>query len=268
MSDYEFHIDRFSLMTSLLNVVNETSSESSVNILARYFLEHLYELGKLNIYDVAEDCYISRSGVQRFCKAIGFDTFSNLKINSPVEIGVHQGAIIGYANRENFRSYARDAMGEMMLEIEELSDRQDISDLARRIHDCRRVVLLSAEYSSMAPRNLQQELMAIGKLVFIVTDSHTDFTLLRSLGEDELLIVCSATGNYAYVAQELVGELTLPVKALITLSRDPIFRGSYDKVFYLSENADNCQRSVYTKYGMSFFFDLLYNTYLQMFYRA
>ncbi|MBQ2157871.1 MAG: hypothetical protein II443_04830, partial [Oscillospiraceae bacterium] len=69
MSDYEFHIDRFSLMTSLLNVVNETSSESSANILARYFLEHLYELGKLNIYDVAEDCYISRSGVQRFCKA-------------------------------------------------------------------------------------------------------------------------------------------------------------------------------------------------------
>ena len=120
----------------------------------------------------------------------------------------------------------------------------------------------------MAPRNLQQELMAIGKLVSLVTDSHTDFTLLRSLGEDELLIVCSATGNYAYAAEELIGELRLPCKALITLSRDPIFRESYDKVFYLSENADNCQRSVYTKYGMSYFFDLVYSTYLKMYYRA
>ena len=56
-------------------------------------------------------------------------------MNSPVELTVHQGAIISYANRPDFRHYARDAMGEMMREIEELSDRQDISDLARRIHD-------------------------------------------------------------------------------------------------------------------------------------
>lgn len=266
MGDYSFDIGRFSLMTTLLNVVNENSCESSSYVLACYFLKHFYELDKLNIYDVADECFVSRSGVQRFCKSIGFDTFSGLKSSSPLERNIHKTSFIAYANRPDFRDFTRASMDEMMREVEQMADRQDVAGFARAIHDSANVVLLTAEFSSMAPRDLQQELLVAGKLVSLVTDSHPDYALLRSLTEGDLLIVCSATGNYAYAVNDALAQLTKPNKALVTLNRDPLFAKTYQTVYYLSgQNLDH-QRSVYTKYGVSYFLDLLYNTYLREYY--
>ena len=189
MGDYSFDIVRFSLMTTLLNVLNENSCESSSYALACYFLKHFYELDKLNIYDVADECFVSRSGVQRFCKSIGFDTFSGLKGSSPLEREIHKTSFIAYANRDDFRSFTRAAMDEMMREVEQMADRMDVDAFARSIHDSPNVALLTSEFSSMAPRDLQQELLVAGKLVSLVTDSHPDFALLRSLTLDDLLVV-------------------------------------------------------------------------------
>ena len=144
MGDSAFDIGRFSLMTTLLNVVNENSCESSSYALACYFLKHFYELDKLNIYDVADECF-------------------------------------------DFRDFTRASMDEMMREVEQMADRQDVAGFARDIHDSPNVALLTAEFSSMAPRDLQQELLVAGKLVSLVTDSHPDYALLRALTEDDLL---------------------------------------------------------------------------------
>lgn len=267
MNEYTFQIDRFSLMTSLLNVVNENSRDAAPHILALYFLKHFDELDRLNIYDVAEACFISRSSVQRFCKAIGFDTFSTLKINTPVERELHKTSFIAYADRPDFPAYARTSMSEMMHEIEYLAEKQDLADFARSIHDSGHTALLTSEYSSMAPRDLQQELFVAGKLVALITDSHPDFGLLHSLAEGDLLIVCSATGNYAYAIDEEIRRLAGPRRVLITVNRDKLFRETYQTVFYLSEYADDRQRSVYTKYGMGYFLDLLYSTYIRRYYQ-
>lgn len=263
MEEYEFHINKFSLMTSLLAVVNENSSESSAYVLARYFLEHFAELDKLNIYDVADECYVSRSGIQRFCKSIGFDTFSSLKTNSLVEREIHRQAIVAYARRPDFADYTRSSMGDMMEELERMAGEQDLAGFARKLYESRKVVLLTAEYSSMGPRDLQQELLVAGKFVSLATDSHIDFSLLRSLGEEDMLIVSSATGNYAYAVNDVIRELPKPCRVLLTLNRDTLFREAYDKIFYLSGEGETRQRSVYTKYGVGYFFDLLYNSYIQ-----
>ncbi len=72
-------IRHFSLMNSLLAVVNRSPHDSMDSTLARYFLERFDRLADLNVYDVAEECYTSRSGIRRFCQSIGLDNFSDLK---------------------------------------------------------------------------------------------------------------------------------------------------------------------------------------------
>ena len=69
----------FSLMTALLAVMNESEPKDPYYVLAQYFLYHFDQLRDLNIYDVADACYVSRSGIRRFCQSIGFDNFSDLK---------------------------------------------------------------------------------------------------------------------------------------------------------------------------------------------
>ena len=69
----------FSLMTALLAVMNESEPKDPYYVLAQYFLYHFDQLRDLNIYDVADACYVSRSGIRRFCQSIGFDNFSDMK---------------------------------------------------------------------------------------------------------------------------------------------------------------------------------------------
>lgn len=76
-------INRLSLLNSLFNVLNENNQGDPYLILAEYFLEHYHELSRLNIYDVAADCFVSRSSIRRFCQAIGYENSSRLKMNSP-----------------------------------------------------------------------------------------------------------------------------------------------------------------------------------------
>lgn len=265
MNSYECRIDQFSLMTSLLNVLNEKNTETSSYVLARYFLERFDRLEQLNIYDVAEECFVSRSGIQRFCKSIGFDTFSNMKFISAMERELSQTTYIAYGRLEDFRENSRQAMNKMMEELEMRADQEDLPGFAQMIHDSQNVVILTAECSSMAPRDLQQELLAAGKLIYLVTDSHPNFDLIQSLGSNDLLVVCSVTGNYAYAINESIAQIESPHKILVTLNRDSFFIKNYHRIIYLSDEGNDRQRSVYTKYGMGYFLDLLYNTYLRQY---
>ena len=56
-------VRHFSLMNSLLTVFNSTEPGDPENTIAQFFLEHFENLDQLNVYDVAEECYTSRSAV-------------------------------------------------------------------------------------------------------------------------------------------------------------------------------------------------------------
>lgn len=269
MEEKQYSMAKFSLMTSLLAVLNENRKDDSYFLLAQYFLQHFHELDKLNIYDVAEECYISRSGIRRFCKSIGFDNFSELK--EADEWTRHREAFIGYANRADFREYLNRSIQEMMRDIDRMADLQSIDKLARRLHDSGDIVLLTSDYSSNAAREFQQEMVVMGKIVRILTDSYADPELLDNMHENDLLITSSATGNYAIAVDDMLRGLK-PCKVLVTLNHSKRFYSNYHFIFYLSqktqEHADistGGHRSVYTKYGINYFFDLLYHRYVRLY---
>lgn len=258
---------RFSLMTSLLNVMNTSSPEDSSYILSRYFLEHFSTLRQLNIFDVAQECFVSRSGIRRFCQSIGFDNFSMLKDYSQ-ERKMHHDVFTHYADRPDFAAAMKADMIKMMDEIEFLAEKQDIGYLVREIHDSPLVYLLTSDYSSMAAREFQLEMMVMGRLVHLLTDSGKGAGRADSLDSGTLVITCSATGNYALAADETVRSLQAK-KVLITKCRFPLFSKTYDRIFYLSETGGedpplpDSPRDIYTRYGMNYFLDLLYNRYVK-----
>ena len=70
-----YSITRFNLLTTLLAILNTNNTEDTNFHIAKYILEHFQNLDQLSIYTVADECFVSRSSVQRFIKTIGYDSF-------------------------------------------------------------------------------------------------------------------------------------------------------------------------------------------------
>ena len=97
-----------------------------------------------------------------------------------------------------------------------------------------------------------------------VTSANKNVDLLSTMEKDDLLLVCSVTGNYALAINDQIKGITAK-KCLITLNRTSLFEDSYSFIYYLGKqiqlSTQNIvtSRNVYNNYGLTFFFDLFYH---------
>ncbi|MBQ8994745.1 MAG: MurR/RpiR family transcriptional regulator [Oscillospiraceae bacterium] len=258
-------IKRFNLATSLFNILNTNDENSTDFIIAKYFLDHLYELSNTSIYTVADQCYLSRSSIQRFIKNIGFDSFTSLKEASK-DLIAHQRSYTDYTDHTDYNRYLSESIKNMMDDINSTVKPVTLTNLARRIHDADTVVLMTAEGSGDAVKNFQQQMLTMGKLIRVVTSSSLSSGLLDQMDRNDMVITCSVTGNYAIAIQ---GELSkcIPYKCLITLNHSSLFESVYSSIFYIGKKISITQsqqkqfRNAYTMYGMEYFLDLLFHYY-------
>lgn len=256
-------VRHFSLMNSLLTVFNSTEPGDPENTIAQFFLEHFESLDQLNVYDVAEECYTSRSGIRRFCQSIGFDNFSALKACA-WEWRTHQKFFIDYTNHSSFKAHLSNEIGRMIASVNEQISDEDLDSLAQLIHDAGKVILLASDFSSMAVREFQQSMLFMHKIPQILTDSFGSEKSLESMGPSDLIIVISASGNYARAAQNQLSR-SAACRVLITTNRDHGLRDFFDAVLQLSPENHYGERTVYAKYGITYVFDLVYNHYFEKF---
>lgn len=252
-------IRHFSLMNSLLAVVNQSPHDSQDSVLARYFLENFDRLAQLNVYDVAEECFTSRSGIRRFCQSIGIDNFSDLK-SYAWEWSRHRRLFSRYTDHENYREYLIGALAHMDRTINDAVPEETLDSLAAFIHDARRVVILTSDFSSGAVRQFQQSMLYLHKMVDIVTDSTGDITQLATLGAHDALIVISEHGNYARAVQSVFAGSKIP-RVLITVDADADIEDAFTFAVRLSPEPQAAGRTVFAQYGITYLLDLLYNRY-------
>lgn len=256
-------IRHFSLMNALLGVLNATPHDSTENVLARYFLEHFDRLGSLNVYEVAESCFTSRTGIRRFCQSIGLDNFSDLK-SYAWEWKEHRDLFVEYTNHEDFRAYLSESISATIAQANKHVDDSTLNAFACALHEAREVMILTSDFSSMAVRQFQQSMLYLNKIVRIVTDSSGDVKQLSSFEPSDLLIVVSEHGGYARAVQPTIPE-TGVASALITADCDGGLADSFDLVMRVPPINATSGRSVFAQYGVAYLLDLLYNAYYFLF---
>lgn len=254
-------LKRLDLIYNLLLTINQKQSNDPNYILTQYFLEHFTELSQLNIHEVAADCYVSRSTVRRFCQQIGYENFKDLKEEFR-EFKYQYTYFTKLAKRDNFREYLTSELDAMLKELNERMNTEEIDKIAQRIHDSKNVVFLSSYSSVLFLVEFQRPLVLSGKLVKIMTDTNMDVDFLNSLEPDDFIVMVSATGNFATTNKDILKNVKA-YKTLITTARKSEIELEYDKVYHLSANDYSDVKSVYSKYGMEYFFDILYSTYLR-----
>ena len=252
-------IRHFSLMNSLLAVVNQSPHDSMDSTLARYFLERFDRLAGLNVYDVAEECFTSRSGIRRFCQSIGLDNFSDLK-SYAWEWSCHRRLFSRYADHDNYREYLMAALAEMDRTINEAVPQETLDRLAYLMSSSERIVILTSDFSSGAVRQFQQSMLYLHKVIDIVTDSTGDISQLETLTERDVLVVISEHGNYARAVRTALANSPVAT-VLVTVDSDTETMVSFAHAVRLSPAPATAGRTVFAQYGITYLFDLLYNRY-------
>lgn len=253
-------INRLSLLNSLFTVINENNQDDSYFVLAHYFLEHYHELSSLNIYDVSDECFVSRASVRRFCQSIGYDNFKDLKTDT-YEFKEEFNCYLDHFYRRDYRSYLTSAIHEMIEELNERMNTKEVERIVDRLHDSRHLVFITSNTTTARIRDFQHSMIVCGKIIRIVSDMYTDNELIQCLDERDSLFTISASGRLANAARDIVKN-SRAYRCLVTTNRDESLKDYYDRVFHLSARDYSTEKSIYGKYGLDYMFDVIYSAYI------
>ncbi|MBQ3419241.1 MAG: MurR/RpiR family transcriptional regulator [Erysipelotrichaceae bacterium] len=263
MSESNHSINRFNLLTSLLSIIDRNDEDNTDFIIAKYILDNREQFAKMSIYEVADNCFVSRSSIQRFIKNIGYDSFNEIK-SALGEVSLHEKALLSYTDYNDYSDYLLKNINLMTKDIVNVSKSQGFKNLVEQFINANNVVILIAEDSAPSCKLFQQQLLALGKFVRIISSASKKISLLNSLDSNDLLLVCSVTGNFAIAINDTLKDLKAK-KCLITSNHTAQFINNYFLIYYLAEDFEvsNSEisrlKNVYTTYGLSFFFDLFYH---------
>lgn len=259
----EHNIFKFNLLSSLLFVLNHNDKDDTDFIIAWYLITHLRKIKDISIYKIAEECFVSRSSIQRFIKNIGYESYTQLKENAD-EVVAHEFGFIDYTDHAEYQQYLAKSITDMINDVIRATKSKRYQSLINTFMNSENIVILTAEDSSHACRVFQQQALTVKKLVRIVTSASNTLSILESMEPDDLLIVCSVTGNFALAINSQIRDIKAK-KCLVTMNTTSRFEGIYDLIYYMSSlyrfNSHDfvSNRNVYNYYGLNLFFDLFYH---------
>lgn len=153
----------------------------------QYIYHHKRECQKMSIQELAQSCNVSHTSIIRFCKKLGLDGYSELKVHLKwnLEKGFHYE-----------KNTIRDAVKELHETIT-MMEEKDLDPVLEMIHQAKRVFIYG---SGQVQYNAAQELrkdFAYGKKIFFVIDGELeiDTTLRYANREEDVFILISLSGD-------------------------------------------------------------------------
>ncbi|HEY2420437.1 MAG TPA: hypothetical protein VGI04_03445 [Neobacillus sp.] len=260
-ADHTSHL-RTSLLHTLFSIINEENVGDSSYVLAHYFLEHYSELKDLNIFEVATDCFVSRSSVRRFCKAIGYENFIDMKLEFTRYDQVYYNNI-KYAAQENYQQLLSFEINKMIQDITINVTGEVLKEMVESIDQSRYTIFLIPGAYNGAVKDFQEKMVAHHRVIYLISENYSENKLIQNLTKDDLLITLSTSGVFAEEASKFTKGLE-GKKVLFTCNTEMSQGSFYDKTYYMSaQGQEELNIPVYSKYGINFMLDILYSEYVK-----
>lgn len=256
-------INRWGLLNSLINIINEGSDDDTNVVLAKYLLQNYSRIQELNVYDIAEECFVSRATVRRLAQNLGYINFKGLKKQFD-----------NFYNFSNNYSYYRfgiqtsiegqsvaTQLYEMATECDNNLTPDVLDRIITKINQSNQIVFLTSDVYSNQSSEFQKAMILSGKIVRVISNKFEDNLTLKNLCSEDMLIVMSVTGFFASVSLDMVNSLNV-YKILMTTIHKPLYEKCYNEVWYLSNSDKSQKRSVYTVYALEYCLENIYAAYI------
>ena len=170
------------LVNSKLDKLNPTDL-----IVWRYIYAHKKECCYISIYDIADNCNVSRTTVLRFAKKLGLDGFSDLKMMLKMEIS---------QAREKPSMDIAEATVNLCKNVGEEIAKQDFTRLNKLLHNAKRIFVYA---SGHVQKNVASEISRLfvncNVLVYEIKGPDEIGIILKNITENDLFIIISLSGE-------------------------------------------------------------------------
>ncbi|MCF0105322.1 MAG: MurR/RpiR family transcriptional regulator [Holdemanella sp.] len=250
------NVNEFGLVNSLTDIINNDEEDSTNVVIAKYILNHINSLKELNIFDMAEECFVTRASIRRFCQNIGFENFREMKNCSQQHYSFYKQS--PYV--ENYDEYLVELINEMLADCTKCYNGEKYK-LASLMKDAKSVIFLISDIYSSRCIEFQKMMIMNGKMVRVIRHGFSKNKLLNNLLEEDLLVVVSVSGGFALEIKDVI-EDKICQKALITTINDKKILSIYNHIFRVSKKPILPYKSIFHTYAIEYYLDLVCNDYI------
>ena len=163
----------------------------SDNEILSYCIQNNEKVSHMKVQEVAQVLYTSPASVIRFCKKLGFSGFSEFKAALKLE-----------AHRESKKQVSEVNSIDFLKDINkttQLIPEETIEEVLNLIHTKKRIELFAAGSSRTAANEFAKRLQLIKRPAYCYDDSTLMNISARQLGEEDLVIALSISGETSLV---------------------------------------------------------------------
>lgn len=243
------------MLYKFLTYVNSTSAGTTYSSIAYYICNHFSKVCKMNLEELADACYVSQATISRFCRSLGFESFTNFKAECQRSLKDGERRVNGVlsdirSGDDEFKKSLR-YYGEVILkEMKDLMDHLDLEQmdaLLDQIYQTEDVAFFGIHRCASIIQELQFSFALRDKFVKAYTGSALQLECAKSLGKDSLaVVVVSADDGFWFEAHDVMDALAVSPcsKILLTTTSDIQRKEVFDDVILIGSG--DRRTSLYT----------------------
>lgn len=198
-------------LDKLISIYNSAETGSMTKNVVSHILRNLKQIAQMNIYDLADACYVSTASISRIVKKLGYKNYSYFQkdISDCVHKYEHHNRIVPMDKIKEEMSIADsffNILEKMFGNIKQSLNEESMTELAVAVHESRKIVLYAFEVS-FAENFLQSDLFMSGKECEVCRYVQDMLNCTQELTENDLVLMVAPKQIEGISVREIVEKV-------------------------------------------------------------
>ena len=177
-------------------LVHDINYEIAVTMLKNYSRLHRMNLGEL-----AELCYTSKSTLSRFCRFLGFESFKEMQelLTFDYSLSMEYSRSFQAMLNNNLEKAMESYRGQLIQNLESTLTGENLKiaeNIVRKLRNSRNIAWFSHHFLWDIGHHFQSKMMMMGRYVEQFMDYGNQLKSAEKLGREDAAIICSIGGSY------------------------------------------------------------------------
>ncbi len=206
------------VLALIIMMHNNTIKSDIPASFSRYLIANLHRIEKLTMRDISNESYISTSSIINYCKALGFNSYSEFKHQLFDNIKIRKMQINFRYGKLNEAKLLEDIahFGGGDFDPEELD--QAINQVVDLIWANSSLSIIGALFPVALSYSFQEDLVIMGKPVYIKQLDHGEIN--HEFTRDSLILLITITGRFIQISSKFYHQIIEQPNDLAVVSQD------------------------------------------------
>ena len=225
------NIESLQIINLLCNILNTEEYDQSDYQIAKFLINHLYDLENYSIYEIAEEISVSRSTIRRFCIRMGYENFADLKqtLMEDYNLGILRNLDYKELNEDDYNNLAND-LSILATSFSYKKFKSHLETAAYLIKNSKKCTILSTGMQLAFLQGYQVSMATIGKVICLMDINERNEEYLSRHNEDDLIFVISWTGKFLNLMQNQI-NFSNSKYCLVTFEDTNVNEKEFYKIF-------------------------------------